>query len=115
MVPAVAHAGIGPVLPGPTGRADVSLDTQDRPDPTLVTGFIEGHRAEHVAVVGDGDGRGAQVGDPIGQAVDPVAAVQQRVLGVQVQVGEARAELAEQPIGNALAFRVIRLGRCHAR
>ena len=69
-------------------RGDVSLDADDRLDPGLGRLPVEVVGAVDVAVVGHGD-RG-HPGLPAGleQAVEPGSAVEHRVLGVHVQVGE---------------------------
>ena len=87
VVPAVGDAGVRAVV-AIAGR-DVGLDAQDRLDPGLVAREVEGDSPEQVAVVGDGDRVHAQLFHACHQPIDAVAAVQQRVLGVQVQVGEA--------------------------
>ena len=53
-------------------------------------GVVEGHRGEHVAVVGDGHGLHAHAGRLLHELVDVAGPVQQAVLGVEVQVDELR-------------------------
>ena len=66
--------------------ADVELAADDRLDAVLLRGIVEMHRAEDVAVVGDGDGRHVQLGHARHELVDVAGAVEQRVVGVQVKM-----------------------------
>ena len=76
----------GPVAPV-AGR-DVDLAAEDRVDAALAGGVVEHHRREHVAVLGDSQRRHLQRRCLIEQLVDAAGAVEQRVLGVQVEVDE---------------------------
>ena len=87
MVAPVGDAGVRAVV-AIAGR-DVSLDAQDRLDPCFLAREVEGDSPEQIAVVGDGHRVHAQLFHAGHQPIDAVAAVQQRVLGVKVQVGEA--------------------------
>ena len=69
---------------------DVRLDADDRLDADFLGLQVELHRPEHVAVVGDRDGIHAELLDALQQPLDAVAAVEQRVLAVQVEVREHR-------------------------
>ena len=83
----------------PRARRDVGLDADDRLDAGGAPGLEEAERAEHGAVIRDGH-RGHAVarglredGRSVGmelRRLDPGGAVQQRVLGVDVEVNEAR-------------------------
>jgi len=72
-------AGVG-------GQVDLAAD--DRLDAGLLALEIEFNRAEHVAVVGDGQGLHAGLLGLGNQVLNPNGAVQERVLTVQVQVDE---------------------------
>ena len=67
---------------------DVGLQPEDRLDPGLPRGVVELDGAEEVAVVGDRHGVHPQLLHAGDEAVDPVAAVEQGVGGVQVEVDE---------------------------
>ncbi len=85
----------GVVHPAPAGRAlravvvgHVGLGAEHRRDPLGLAGPVEVEDPVHVAVVRDADGR-----LPVGrrrrdQVLDPRRAVEHRVLGVDVEVGE---------------------------
>ncbi len=89
-VESAGAGGAGRPLEAITGR-DVRFDSQDRLDAGSAGRAVELDGAEEVAVIGDGHRVHAQLGHPIDQAADAVAAVEERVLGVQVQVDELRA------------------------
>ena len=91
---AVVHAPApgGPLTPVVVRQ--VGLDTQDGLDSLGTAGLVEGHDAVHVAVVGDAQsllavGRGRRH-----QLSDARSAVEHRVLGMNVQVGEGSAHAA---------------------
>ncbi len=67
---------------------DVDLAAQDRLDPLLPAGVVEGHRPEHVAVVGDGQPLHPEAPGLLDQLVDVARPVEEAVFGVQVQVDE---------------------------
>jgi hypothetical protein len=71
-------------------RRNVDLAAENRVDPALPRRVVEHHRREHIAVLGDRHRRLAEPGDLVQQLVDPAGAVEQRELGVQVQVDEVR-------------------------
>ena len=91
---AVADAGV--FLEGAVARASVhvrghvGLDAQDGLDALLLRQLVELGAVVQVAVVGDRHRVHAQFFHPLHQPVQPVAAVQQAVLAVQVQVHESR-------------------------
>ena len=68
----------------------VGLDADDRLDTGCSRGLVERQDPVHVAVVGDADGRLAVGGRGRHDVVDPGGAIEHRVLGVDVEVGEAR-------------------------
>ena len=67
---------------------DIKLAAQNRLDPLGLRRIEEVHRAVDIAVVGHGDRLLAERGDAVHELVDVASAVQQRVLGVQMQVRE---------------------------
>ena len=75
-------------LGAPIARGDVDLTAEDRIDPALARLIVEHDRREHVAVLGDRRGRHLQLHRRVEQLLDAARAVEQRVLGVQVQVNE---------------------------
>ena len=72
-------------------RGDVDLAADDRLDARLSRGRIELDDAVQVAVVGEGDGGLAHRLCPPDDPVDPPEAVEEGILGVDVQVNEVRA------------------------
>ena len=92
MPAAVLLAGVRLVaavaLPAIAVDGDIRLDAEDRLHARVLRGEVELHRAEEVAVVGDGDGVHAEFLHALEQPLDRVAAVEQRVLAVKVQVRE---------------------------
>ncbi len=89
-----AHARLL-VAPRAVARHHVGLVAQNRLDPRRLRVVIEVHRAVHVAVVGHGARSvltlGRDLFHPFEQVLEFGRAVQQRVLGVLVQVREAAA------------------------
>ncbi len=81
---AVGHAACG----------DIGLDADDGLDAGFPAGEIERHRAEHRAVVSQGQRRLIQRLGPRGQMVDAAEAVEQRELAVHVQMDEGVVGLA---------------------
>jgi hypothetical protein len=69
---------------------EVGLEAQDRLDPVLLAGLVELERPVHDAVVGQAQCGLPELGRPRRECVDPARAVQQRVLGVDVQVDGGR-------------------------
>ena len=97
------------VVPGP-GR-HVHFATQDRLHRQVavgVGGLLAGvhqlHHAEHVAVVGDGHRTHARGPALLYQVGDAGEAVEQGVLGVQVEMGEGHAPLSQGrgPLGEPM-------------
>ena len=82
----VVRAGVR-LLVARIGR-DVGLDANDRLDAAGARLLIEVDGAVERAVVGDGDGLLPQRGDAVHDVGDAAEAVEQRELGVKVQVGE---------------------------
>ena len=72
------------------GRRDVDLTTDDRLDAVADRLAIEFHRAEHVAVIGHGDGRLLERLDTLEQFVDLVGAVQETVFSMAMKMNETR-------------------------
>jgi hypothetical protein len=64
----------------------IDLTADDRLDAVLCACLVELDGAVHHAVVGQAERRLAELGGPRRQGVDLARAVQQRVLGVHVQV-----------------------------
>ena len=86
---AVVHATPPGRALEPALRRHVGLDAQHRDDAGLAGRLVEGKDAVHVPVVGDPDGGlavGHRGGDDI---VDPGRPVEHRVLGVDMEMGEA--------------------------
>ena len=81
-------AAVDPLALVAAARSHVDLAAEDRLDPGRHRLPVELHRAEHVAVVGHGDGRLPQALGPLDQRGDLVGAVQQAVLGVAMKVYE---------------------------
>ena len=93
------------------GRRHVGLAAQNRLDAARLRRLVEFHGAKHVAVVGDGHGRHAQLLGAVEKLVDAVRPVQQAEFGVQVKMNEtllchecavSSNVLATQPDNSAL-------------
>ena len=69
---------------------DVDLAADDRLDPFVPGRLVEVDRAGERAVVGERDGRHLELGSPLREVRDPARAVEDRVLGVDVEVDEGR-------------------------
>ncbi len=67
---------------------DVDLAADHRLDARPLGGLEELHRPGHRAVVGERDGRHLELGGPLDEVRDPAGAVEDRVLGVDVEVDE---------------------------
>ena len=67
---------------------NVHLAAENRVQPARARMVVEDHRREHVPVLGDREPRHLQPGRLIEHFVDAARAVEQRELGVQVQVDE---------------------------
>ena len=84
---------------------DVRLDAQDRLD-ALRPGFrVELDDAVEVPVIGDGHRRHPQLRHAIDEPADLVAAVEERVFGVEVKVTEAEVAARHNILGAAGALR----------
>ena len=68
---------------------EVGLEAEDRLDAVLAAGLVVLDRPVHDPVVGEPEGRLAVRGRALGERVDPAGAVEHRVLGVHVEMGEA--------------------------
>jgi hypothetical protein len=68
---------------------EVRLEPEDRLDLVLLAGLVELDRAVHHAVVGEPERRLAELGGPLGELLDLARAVEQRVLGVDVEMRAA--------------------------
>ena len=66
----------------------VGLEAEDRLDPVLLAGLVVLDRAVHHAVVGQAERRLPIGGRTLGELVDLGGAVEQRVLGVDVEMGD---------------------------
>ncbi len=69
-------------------RRDIHLAAENRLDAPLPRRVVEPDRGEHVAVLGDGEGRHPERLRLIQQFVNAARAVEQRELGVEVKVDE---------------------------
>ena len=92
VVRALVGAVLGAAL-GPLARRHVELAAEDRLDPLLLAGQVEVDGAEQVAVVGQRERREPQLPRPRDQLVELRGAVEQAVLGVDVQVDEVGVPL----------------------
>ena len=70
--------------------ADVKLAPDNRLDARFVRGIHKMHCAKNIAVIGHGDRRHAQLLDAFNQFFDVAGAVEQGVIGMQMQVYEFR-------------------------
>ena len=68
--------------------ADVKLAAHDGLDAVLVRGVDEVHRAKNISVVGHGDGGHAEFFHALAELFDVAGAVEQGVIGMEVQVNE---------------------------
>jgi hypothetical protein len=68
----------------------VGLEPEDRLDPVLAAGLVVLDRPVHDAVVREAEGRLPICGGPLGEGIDLAGAIEQRVLGVDVEVGGGR-------------------------
>ena len=71
-------------------RSNVGFDAKDRLDPLLLSLHIELHDAEHDAVVRDRHTRHAELYGAVNEVRNSVCAVEQRILGVVMEVDEVR-------------------------
>ena len=91
----VAPAAGGPFLK-PAARRHVGFATDDRFDALVARRLVEINRPVHRAVVGDGEGGELERMRPVHQPVQPAGPIEQRVLGVQVQMDEVRVRHRRQ-------------------
>src|SRR4029450_10388697 len=78
----------------PRARRDVCLDAQDGVDPGRSTCLVELERSEHRPVIGHRPAPPPEPPGPLEQGADPGCPVEQRVLGMRVQVDEATSRHA---------------------
>ena len=83
--------GLRPALVEAAARRDVDLAAEDRLQAAVLRVVVEDDRREHVAVLGHGERRHLQLDRFVEQLVDAAGAVEQRELGVQVEMDELRA------------------------
>src|SRR6266511_1568070 len=83
------HVRIARALHAPVVR-DVDLAADDGLDAGSLRGLEELHCTRHRAVVGERDGRHLELSGPLRQLRNAAGAVEDRVLGVDVQVDEGR-------------------------
>ena len=76
-------------LAAPAVVDEVGLEADDRLDAVLLGRLVELDRAVHHAVVGEPEGGLAEARGALGELVDLARAVEQRVLGVDVEMGAA--------------------------
>ena len=92
------------ILPYPIcvldGAGDISLHTHDRGDVCLASLLEKINRTKHVAVVSDRHLAHPQFTDALHQVLDPNRTVQERVLSVQMKMGE----IARSQNGHLLPF-----------
>ena len=69
-------------------RRDIDLAADDRLDASGLAGLVKGHRAVHHAVVGHGQRRLPQLFGAFGQLLDAAGAVEQRILGMHMEMDE---------------------------
>jgi hypothetical protein len=82
-------AGLGAPALEPRAGGDVGLHAEDRLELGLAGLLLELPRRVHVAVIRHGERRHLELLGAADQRIDPVGAVEKRVLGVAVQVDEA--------------------------
>ena len=91
-------------------RCDVDLAAENRIDAALPRRIVKHDGREHVAVLGDGQRRHLELLRLIEQLVDAARTIEQRELGVEVQVDELRHGLfppafsALAPLGISFPF-----------
>ncbi len=76
-------------------RCDVDLAAENRIQPASARMVVKQHRREHVPVLGHGDRGHLQRDRLVQQLVDAAGAVEQRILGVQVEMNEIRHHNSE--------------------
>ena len=79
--------GVGlPLLLGHRSPGDVGLHADDRLDPLVLRGLVEGDRPVQGAVIGQGEAVESLGGRRIDEVRDPAQAVEQAELGVDMEV-----------------------------
>ena len=76
--------------PGPARGVivdEVDLAAEDRLDAVLCARAVELHHAVHDTVVGEPERGLIELGGALSERLDPACAIEQRVLGVDVQMG----------------------------
>ena len=91
---------------------DVDLAAEDRLDALVARRLVELDRARHRAVVGERHGRHLELGRLCGQRRDPARPVEDRVLGVDVEVDELGGHGRAMLIGRPEVPRTSRDARC---
>ncbi len=76
------------ILLEPTARRHVGFAPDDGFDPRFLRFPVELHRPEHVAMIGHRDGRLPERLHLLHQGVDLVGAVEEAVLGMEMQMNE---------------------------
>ena len=84
----MVRLGLRAALVEPAALRDVDLAAEDRLQPALARVVVEDDRREHVAVLGDRQRRHLQLDRFVEQLVDAAGAVEQRELGVQMEMDE---------------------------
>ncbi len=80
---------------------EVGLEAEQRLDTVLLGRLVELDGAVHDAVIGQAEGRLAEGGGALGELADVARAVEQRVLGVDVQMRDGRGAHGFRTIGVA--------------
>lgn len=88
----------GGAPPSRPPRRHADLAAQDRLQPFVAAGVVEVDRAEHVAVVGQGQRRHPELRGLLDQLVDVAGPVEQAVLGVEVEGARARCRSPSLPL-----------------
>ena len=91
-------------------RSDVGLDPENRLDPRRPGGGMELERRVEVAVIGDRDRGHAERLHALDELLDPVAAVEQGVLAVEMEVDETVGGDRRRVGGGFRLFSCTRLG-----
>ena len=94
---------------------EVRLEAEDRLDAVLLAGLVELDRAVHDPVVGEAERGLAEGGRAGGEAVDRRGAVEQRVLGVDVQVRGGRGAHGRLTLGTVSDGETGLAARCGKR
>ena len=81
-------------LPGlgalaPITRRHVCLHADDRLDPLLLGQFVEGPSTKETTMVGEGEAGHLVLFGPVDEVGESIGSVEERVLGVRVEMDEA--------------------------